>query len=900
MALQVRRGLSTNLSSITPAQGELLYTTDTKQVYVGDGTTAGGTVVGGGGGGSGYSGISGYSGHSGYSGLAGGVTCIVAGTNVTVSPTNGLGVVTINSTGGGGGGATGATGISGFSGTQGSTGATGATGISGFSGSGATGATGNPGDRYSTTSSTSLTIASSGTISLTVGTGLAYSAAQSVIIANDGSNYMTGTVNSYNSGTGVMSVIITASAGSGTFTSWSVNLAGAVGAVGATGAPGATGVGSPGATGSNGNQYATVYLYQFASTQPGNPSGQSTWTWSTASNSSYTGGNSWSTTVPANPGGALVKLWVAAKSISDVASAETTTVSWSSGFSVTAYSENGAVGASGATGVSGFSGVPGLKTATVVVYKWSLPPAPSITGSSTYTWSTGALDSVPTGWSAGTILTTVSSDATTDQILVNSTSALIVNGGIIFTDAIGGLTAGQTYYVKTIVDSTNFTVSATPGGTLIQLTTTSVVTTATSIPIGGYTLWSATVRLQAASDAVTSTVDWTTAQILSISYAAADGSSSRVAYTRIPGNPSPGAVQITISGDNLPLQAQSALSPTSITKTTVGTNSGTNQIQVDSTTGLVANVGISFSATIGGLIANKIYYIKTIVDGANFTISETSGGPTLSLTTTTVTTTATQAAGWGLNYAWYTSDPTPSSTDSLFQVYGVYDGTNTVWDTPFLASLRVGQLSAITTNTGTLTVNSGGYIQVGTGGYIKVGDNPTVSGSTMTGSGGVINGSTNGEFAFGNATANMSFNGTTLTINGNLIATGNLNSNSVTVLESATTSLALTNPFQSLVFAKSAAPVIVMATGTLNLSVPASTTWVGMIEVYRGTSVLYQQEFVAPNGDPDIALSVKVPFAAIIEDTVGAATYTYTIQFSGSGVTATMSFASLTLLEVKR
>jgi len=51
MALQLRRGLSANRTSITPATGELIYTTDTKLVYVGDGTTAGGNVISGGGGG---------------------------------------------------------------------------------------------------------------------------------------------------------------------------------------------------------------------------------------------------------------------------------------------------------------------------------------------------------------------------------------------------------------------------------------------------------------------------------------------------------------------------------------------------------------------------------------------------------------------------------------------------------------------------------------------------------------------------------------------------------------------------------------------------------------------------------------------------------------------------------
>lgn len=43
MSLKLRRGLSTDLTTVTPAEGELLYTTDTKRIYVGDGSTAGGT-----------------------------------------------------------------------------------------------------------------------------------------------------------------------------------------------------------------------------------------------------------------------------------------------------------------------------------------------------------------------------------------------------------------------------------------------------------------------------------------------------------------------------------------------------------------------------------------------------------------------------------------------------------------------------------------------------------------------------------------------------------------------------------------------------------------------------------------------------------------------------------------
>ena len=58
MALQLRRGTSGTRTTITPAAGELIYTTDTKLVYVGDGSTAGGTLVTGGGG------VSGIAGHN--------------------------------------------------------------------------------------------------------------------------------------------------------------------------------------------------------------------------------------------------------------------------------------------------------------------------------------------------------------------------------------------------------------------------------------------------------------------------------------------------------------------------------------------------------------------------------------------------------------------------------------------------------------------------------------------------------------------------------------------------------------------------------------------------------------------------------------------------------------------
>jgi hypothetical protein len=48
MAIKLRRGLNSDRITITPESGEPLWTTDTKKLYIGDGTTVGGNLVGGG------------------------------------------------------------------------------------------------------------------------------------------------------------------------------------------------------------------------------------------------------------------------------------------------------------------------------------------------------------------------------------------------------------------------------------------------------------------------------------------------------------------------------------------------------------------------------------------------------------------------------------------------------------------------------------------------------------------------------------------------------------------------------------------------------------------------------------------------------------------------------------
>jgi len=172
------------------------------------------------------------------------------------------------------------------------------------------------------------------------------------------------------------------------------------------------------------------------------------------------------------------------------------------------------------------------------------------------------------------------------------------------------------------------------------------------------------------------------------------------------------------------------------------------------------------------------------------------------------------SAVWGaaFNVTWYDNDPDPSSNNSLYQADGIYNGTSTFWSTPYISALKVGALSAVSTNTGSLTVS--GTLQSNTA---------AISGTTMTGSGGVLYAS--GNFAFGNSTTNIAFNGSQMTLNGNVVATTNINANAVTNANSAYTGggisiskdAAVETTVQSVVLTCSGERVFVATSGRIEL-----------------------------------------------------------------------------------
>lgn len=188
----------------------------------------------------------------------------------------------------------------------------------------------------------------------------------------------------------------------------------------------------------------------------------------------------------------------------------------------------------------------------------------------------------------------------------------------------------------------------------------------------------------------------------------------------------------------------------------------------------------------------------------------------------TGTTTSTGAASlpavgsFGLTGSVFaTSPPVLSTGEYLYQTDGIYvAGTNTIsWATPYLSNLKVGSLSAISADLGTITAGSI------SGASLTVGTSPAVSGTTMTGAGAIVN--TDGTFALGNATTNVSYNGTQMTLNGNVVATANIGLNAVTLTASAFTSAIVRNTnsaqwedVQTITITTNGAPVYVTSSGT--------------------------------------------------------------------------------------
>ena len=272
------------------------------------------------------------------------VTIDVLGDEITIDATAG-----INGSSGSSGtsGVNGSSGSSGTSGGIGGSGSSGSSGVSGSSGSsGTSGATGTSGDLYKTTSTTAFTLGGAG--SLTVATGLAYSTAQSIIIVNDLTHFQECEVSSYNSATGVLVVTTpTRTVGTGSFSSWTINLDGATGGDGSSGSSGTSGdTGSSGSSGTSGEDGSSGSSGIAGSSGSSGVSG--------SSGSSGTSGDSGSSGSSGNSG--------SSGSSGDSGSSGSSGADGSSGSSGT----SGDSGSSGSSGTSGFLALTGNTVSSLI------------------------------------------------------------------------------------------------------------------------------------------------------------------------------------------------------------------------------------------------------------------------------------------------------------------------------------------------------------------------------------------------------------------------------------------------------------------------------------------------------------------------------------------------------
>lgn len=131
------------------------------------------------------------------------------------------------------------------------------------------------------------------------------------------------------------------------------------------------------------------------------------------------------------------------------------------------------------------------------------------------------------------------------------------------------------------------------------------------------------------------------------------------------------------------------------------------------------------------------------------------------------------------------------STGAVTPVSGSVAGGNAVYGkgvamTPGGLIGHNGTKTTFAINSTTGNASFGGSLDSATGtfnGSLQVGTSPAISTNTMTGSGAIIN--SNGTFALGSSTANVTFNGTQLTLNGEVVTTGNVKNEAISTFKLA-------------------------------------------------------------------------------------------------------------------
>lgn len=256
------------------------------------------------------------------------------------------------------------------------------------------------------------------------------------------------------------------------------------------------------------------------------------------------------------------------------------------------------------------------------------------------------------------VLTWTSSDGTTDIATVseNLYNLNILSGmPFVMTNTQAGLTAGVTYWILEILSANTFTISATPpdanpssikqniifSGPVTEPMTVFPVDTYFNNPtgasntygvVGGNTaIYGQQIAANVAIGVAGAGTIYSTASSDVVSGVGTDFASTLAVGSWIGSDASTQAGYVaTINGI--------------VTVTTASSDSVTDRITVDDSTGLAVGGAIVFAAAIGGLAAGTVYFVQALPTGTTLTVSLTQGGALQPLSTDTVVTTGTQDA----------------------------------------------------------------------------------------------------------------------------------------------------------------------------------------------------------------------------------------------------------------
>jgi hypothetical protein len=623
-----------------------------------------------------------------------------------------------------------------------------------------------------------------------------------------------------------------------------------------------------GAVGVNGVKTAILQMYKWSASVPTTfPSGTSTYTWATGTFTAPATTNGWSLTPPAAVQGQT--LYSVQQIYTSNVTNSTDIVTW-------------AAASSNPISLAGTTGSNGTRTAVLQMYKWSaITPTTFPSGSTTYTWATGTFTAPSTtnGWSLspgtsapGTTLyavqqiytdTTTSNTSTfawtsTTPISIGYAGENGVNGSDAYILFLTSSAQTFTFDGTGAADPTSQTISFTANLQNLTGTATFLATRYNSAgaslgtvtlggsgntrnldvadfgaaaycivtaSLSGYSDTTTVVRLQNGASGTNGTNGVSPiVGLLTNEAAVVAASSSGVVYDF-----SSAGGSFKVYEGITDVTSSASFSVSSSTNVTISINAA----GVYTVTGLTALDGTAvLQAVYGSVYINKVYSISKSVAGttgpagtagtsgsATFVVvraDNDSSPPTDAEVIAVINRTPVAGDIVTVNYNYGNNAVVYRFTTSWVTQATYLTGNLIVDGTVTASKLSVSQLSAINANLGNITAGdlsigssptisgttmtgsgahlySNGNMVVGNptnninwngsqltinGGDVILGSSPTLSGTTMTGTGAHLYSS--GNMVVGNSSKNLNWNGTNLTINGNIVTYGNIVSNSAT------------------------------------------------------------------------------------------------------------------------